>query len=140
MSPNPGDTALRCFNRTVTLVRNHLPVVHGLKSIHVALLQHLLLALTERGAIRGPPPRNVSIVGVRILGLQHERRHELKKERLTVFEPRVVQCLQVDYLCVFQPCDTVAVVTLPAELEAVQSPLLNRQNSVPISVEVRVDT
>ena len=139
MTADPEDAALRGLHRAVALVGDHLPVVHGLKLVHLALLQHLLLAFTEIAAVLLPPPRHVLVVSVRVLRLQHERRHEFEDECLTVFETRVVQRPQVYDLRVFQPRDAVAVVALPAELEAVQGALIEREDVVAVGVEVRVD-
>ena len=119
MTADPEDAALRGLHRPVALVGDHLPVVHRLELVHLALLQHLFLAFAEIAAVLLPPPRDILVVGVWVLRLQHKRRHEFEDERLTVFEARVVQRLQVYDLRVFQARDAVAVVALPAELEAV---------------------
>ena len=68
---------------------DHL-LAHSLELGHLALLQQLLFAFTEIAAVFLPPPQHVLVMTVRILRLQHERRHEFEDERLTVFETRVV--------------------------------------------------
>ena len=141
MTADPEDAALRGLHRAVALVGDHLPVVHGLKLVHLALLQHLLLAFTEIAAVLLPPPRHVLVVSVRVLRLQHERRHEFEDERLTVFETRVVQRLQVYDLRVFQPRDAVAVVALrfPPNWRPSRALSTEREDVVSVGVEVRVD-
>jgi len=136
VTADPEDAALRGLHRTVALGGDHLPVVHRLKLVHLALLQHLLFAFTEITAVFLPPLRNVLVVSVRILRLQPERRQEFADERLAVFETRVVQRLQVHDLRVFQPCDAVAVVALPAELEPVQGALIEREDVIAVGVDV----
>ena len=134
---DPGDGGL---HRTVAIVADDHAVIDRLQLVYVAALNDLLQAVAQlRFVVSAPPPRNVLVVSVRILRLQHERRHEFEDERLTVFETRVVQCRQVYNLRVFQPRDAIAVVALPAELEAVQDALIEREDVVPVSVEVRVD-
>ena len=101
MTADPEDAALRGLHRTVAFVGDHLAVVYGPELVHLPLFQHLLLAFTEIAAALLPPPQDILVVGVRVLRLQHERRHEFEDERLAVFETRVVRRLQIHDLRVF---------------------------------------
>ena len=125
--------------RAVAEVLHDLTVIDRLQSEHLALLQYLLLAEPEIVAVLRPPPRDGAVVHLRILRRQDERRHEFDQVRLRAFEPRVVQFVEVNHLCVLQLDLAVAAVPLAAELETLQYILAEREHRRVISVQVGVD-
>lgn len=66
MTADPEDAVLRSLHRVVAYEGDYLPAVLGLELVYLALLQHLLLAFTEIAAVFFPP-RDVLVVGVRVL-------------------------------------------------------------------------
>ena len=138
--PDAGQTGHRGLHRTVAIVADDHAVIDRLQLVYVAALNDLLQAVAQlRFVVYAPPPGDIHVVRLRVLRPKDERRHEFEDERLTIFETRVVQSLQVNDLRVFQRGRPVAVVPFASELEAVKHVLTEGQNVRVIGVQVGVD-
>ena len=91
-----GESGHRTLYRTVAIIANDHVVIDGLQLLYVAAFDDLLQVGTQLCfVVSAPPPQHVHVVRLRALRFQHERRHKFRDERLTVFETRGVQDLQV---------------------------------------------
>lgn len=114
MAANTEDTLLRSLDRTITLIRDDLSVVHGLKRVQISLFDHLFGAFPQRVPFHTPPPRYVLIDSVRGRGFEHEQRHEFETKRFALAKPRVVERVEIDELRLLEPSCPIPVVALPA--------------------------
>ncbi len=137
--PDAGESGHRGLHRTVAVVADDHAVIDSLQLVRVAALDHLLQAVAQlRFVVYAPPPGDIHVVRLRVFRPEDERCHEFEDERLAVIETRVVQCLQVNDLRVFQRGCPVAVVPFASELEAVKHVLAEGQNVRVIGVQVDV--